>query len=177
MAKQTPETAHQEKSSNFMGRLTKIFDYVLNVTAYFSGSLIIILMLSISYEVVMRYFFNSPTSWVIDFSGYMQYAIVMLGAAWVLKRNGHTKIDLLSAQLKGKKQTILNALTSSIGLLTCAIFFWEGLTATWQAYQRHEFLYREIEIPVAPLFVIFPISFLLLCIQFAREIYHHLRAL
>jgi len=177
MDKQAPEKAHQEKSSNFMGRLTKIFDYTLKGTAYFSGGLIIILMLSISYEVVMRYFFNSPTSWAIDFSGYMQYAIVMLGAAWVLKRNGHTKIDLLSAQLKGKKQTILNAITSSIGLLTCTVFFWEGLTATWQAYQRHEFLYREIEIPVAPLFVIFPISFLLLCIQFAREIYNYLRAI
>jgi len=177
MAKQTPEKAHQEKSRNFMGRLTKIFDYVLNVTAYFSGSLIIILMLSIVYEVVMRYFFNNPTSWVIDFSGYMQYALVMLGAAWVLKRNGHTKIDLLSAQLGGKKQTILNAITSSIGLLTCSVFFWEGLKATWEAYQRHEFLYREIEVPVAPLFVIFPISFFLLCIQFAREIYNHLRSL
>jgi len=177
MAKQTPEKAHQEKSRNFMGRLTKIFDYVLNVTAYFSGSLIIILMLSIVYEVVMRYFFNNPTSWVIDFSGYMQYALVMLGAAWVLKRNGHTKIDLLSAQLGGKKQTILNAITSTIGLLTCSVFFWEGLKATWEAYQRHEFLYREVEVPVAPLFVIFPISFFLLCIQFAREIYNHLRAL
>jgi len=177
MAKQALGKAHQEKSSNFMERLTKIFDYTLKVTAYFSGCLIIILMLSIVYEVVMRYFFNNPTSWVIDFSGYMQYVLVMLGAAWVLKRNGHTKIDLLSAQLGGKKQTILNAITSSIGFLTCSVFFWEGLTATWEAYQRHEFLYREVEIPVAPLFVVFPISFFLLCIQFAREIYNHLRAL
>jgi C4-dicarboxylate transporter DctQ subunit len=177
MAKQTPEKAHHKKSSNCIGRLTKIFDYILQVTAYFSGTLIIILMLSIVYEVVMRYFFNSPTSWVIDFSGYMQYAIVMLGAAWVLKRNGHTKIDILSVQLRGKKETILNAITSSIGFLTCAVFFWEGLTATWEAYQRHEFLYREVEIPVAPLFVVFPISFFLLCIQFAREIYNYLRSL
>jgi len=177
MVKQPPEKAHQEKSSNFMGRLTKIFDYTLKGTAYVSGSLIIILMLSIVYEVVMRYFFNDPTRWVIDFSGYMQYALVLLGAAWVLKRNGHTRIDILSDQLKGKKQRILSAITSSIGFITCSVFFWEGLKATWVAYQRHEFLYRDIEVPVAPLFIIFPISFLLLCIQFAREIYNHLRAL
>ena len=176
MVKQVPEKSHQEETSNSIGKLSRIFDYVLKATGYFSGGLIIIMMLSISYEVVMRYFFTNPTSWVIDFSGYMQYAIVLLGAGWVLKRNGHTKIDLFSIQLRGKKETILNTITSSIGLLTCAIFCWVGLDATWTAYKAGEFLYREVEVPVAPLFLVFPISFFLLCIQFAREIYNHLRA-
>ncbi len=177
MVKQTPEKDHNEKPRKGLGKLSKIFDAILTVTAYLSGSLIIIMMLSISYEVVMRYFFNSPTIWVIDFSGYMQYAVVLLGAAWVLKNDGHSKIDVVSNRFHGKKRLILNLFTYSIGLIACALFFWKGLEATWEAYQRSEFLYREVEIPTALLLAFFPLGFCMLCIQFAREIYNRLREL
>jgi C4-dicarboxylate transporter DctQ subunit len=177
MDKQTPKKDPNEKPGKGSGKLSKIFDTILTVTAYLSGSLIVIMMLSISYEVVMRYFFNAPTIWVIDFSGYMQYAVVLLGAAWVLKNNGHSKIDVISNRLQGKKRLILNLLTCSIGLIACGLFFWKGLEATWEAYLRSEFLYRDVEVPTAILLVFFPIGFSMLFIQFAREIYNHLRAL
>ena len=160
-----------------LGKLSVIFDNILTGAAYLSGFIIILMMLSISYEVVMRYFFTAPTTWAIDFSGYMQHALVMLGAAWVLKNGGHTKIDIFSNRLQGKKRAILSLLTSSISLVACSLFFWKGLEATWGAYQRGDFLYREVEIPSALLLAFFPLCFFLLCIQFAREIYNHFRAL
>jgi C4-dicarboxylate transporter DctQ subunit len=161
---------------NEHGRISKLFDNVLTGTAYLSGFIIVMMMLSISYEVVMRYFFNAPTSWVIDFSGYMQQILVLLGGAWVLKVGGHTKIDLFSERLQGRKRSVHNLLSSSIGFLACAIFFWKGLEATLGAYQRGEFLYRDVEIPSALLLMFFPIGLFLLCIQFGREIYNHLRS-
>jgi C4-dicarboxylate transporter DctQ subunit len=177
MDKQTTNKDHNETPGKVIGKLSKIFDTILTVTAYLSGSLIVIMMLSISYEVVMRYFFNSPTIWVIDFSGYMQYAVVLLGAAWVLKNDGHSKIDVISNRFQGKKRLILSLLTCSIGLIACGLFFWKGLEATWGAYQRSEFLYRDVEVPTALLLVFFPLGFSMLFIQFAREIYNNLRAL
>ncbi len=166
-----------ERPSKGPGKLSRIFDNVLTVAAYASGFIIIIMMLSISYEVVMRYFFTAPTTWAIDFSGYMQYALILLGAAWVLKKNGHTKIDIILERFQGKKRSILNLFTSAISFVACALFFWKGLEATWGAYLRGDFLYREVEIPSAPLLAFFPLGFLMLCIQFAREIYKQFRAL
>ena len=177
MAKQMAEENRVQEPGKGPGRLSKIFDNILTVTAYLSGFIIVLMMLSISYEVVMRYFFTAPTSWAIDFSGYMQLALVLLGAAWVLKNDGHTRIDIVSIRFQGKKRTILSVITSSISFLACSIFFWKGLEATWGAYQRGDFLYREVEIPSAILNAFFPLGFFLLCIQFAREIYNHLRAL
>ncbi len=153
--------------------LSKIFDNFLIALAYLSGILMVLMMLSVSYEVVMRYFFNSPTRWAMDFSGYMQHALVLLGAAWVLKTGAHTRIDFLVDRLSTRAQAIINIFTSIIALVACAIFFWKGFEATWGAYQRGDFLYREVEIPSAPLLGIIPFAFLLLCIQFARSIYKH----
>ena len=158
-------------------KLSRFFDKVLTVAAYVSGFIIILMMLSISYEVVMRYFFDAPTSWAIDFSGYMQHALVLLGAAWVLKNGGHTKIDLFVHSLKGRKSKIINVVTSLLAFVACVLFFWKGLEATWGAYQRGDFLYRDIEVPKALLLGFFPLGFILLCLQYAREIYKQWRAL
>lgn len=159
-----------------MGRvskhLSKIFDKVLLVTGYASGVIIVLMMLSMSYEVVMRYFFLAPTKWVLDSAGYMQYALVLLGAAWVLKIEGHTKIDTILIRFQPRTQTIINIVTSSIALLACALFMWKGVEATWTAYVRGDFLYHEVEVPLAPLYAIIPFAFLLLCIQFGRRAYN-----
>jgi len=177
MVQQISEKDHIQKPRKGLGTLSKIFDNVLTVMAYLSGFIIVFMMLSISYEVVMRYFFTAPTIWVVDFSGYMQLALVFLGAAWVLKNGGHAKIDIVLNRFKGKQRTILYIVISFIGLVACAIFFWKGLEATWAAHQRGDFLYRDVEIPKALLLAFFPLGLFLLCIQFAREIYNHWRAL
>jgi C4-dicarboxylate transporter DctQ subunit len=165
------------KATTVGKRLSKVFDKILIVAAYASGAIIVLMMLSMSYEVVMRYFFLAPTKWAADSAGYMQYALVLLGAAWVLKIEGHTKIDTILLRLQPRTQTIINIVTSSTALVACALFMWKGVEATWVAYVRGDFLYHEVEVPLAPLYAIIPFAFLLLCIQFGRRVYNHWHSL
>ena len=158
-------------------RLSKAFDSILRATAYTSGVIIVLLMLSMCYEIVMRYFFNAPTKWAADFSGYMQYVLVLLGAAWVLNIDGHTKIDTLVLFFSSRTRTIIDIVTSSIALVACALFFWKGVEAAWNAYQRGYFLYREVELPIAPLYAVIPFAFLLVCIEFGRKVYGYWHSL
>jgi TRAP-type C4-dicarboxylate transport system permease small subunit len=165
------------KAGTIGRRLSKVFDGILTVTAYTSGAIIVLLMLSMCYEVVMRYFFNAPTRWAADFSGYMQYVLVLVGAAWVLKIDAHIRIDTLLVRFSPRTQTILNIVTSSIALIVCALFLWKGVEATWTAYVRGDFLYREVELPLAPFYAVIPFAFLLVCIEFGRKVYNHWRSL
>jgi C4-dicarboxylate transporter DctQ subunit len=158
-------------------RLSRVFDRILVGTGYTSGVIVVIMMLSMSFDVVMRYFFKMPTRWVGDFAGYMQYVQVLIGAAWVLMIRGHTRIDILVTRFSPRTQKILSLATSCIALVACALFVWVGIQATWTAYQDNEFLYRDIEVPLAPLYALIPFSFILLCIQFGREIYNGWRSL
>jgi TRAP-type C4-dicarboxylate transport system permease small subunit len=151
-------------------RLSRLFDKILLGTCYAAGAIMLVLMLSITYEVVMRYFFNSPTKWALDFGGYMQYAITLLGAAWVLKIEGHPRIDMLVVRASLKKQAVTKIITSTIGLLACLLFSWEGLRATLTAYEKGDFLFRQVEVPLAPLYALIPFSFILVTIEFGRKI-------
>jgi TRAP-type C4-dicarboxylate transport system permease small subunit len=76
-----------------------------------------------------------------------------------------------------RTQKIMSLVTSCIALIACALFVWEGISATWLAYQGHEFLYRDIEVPLYPLYAVIPFSFLLICIQFGRMVYSGWRSL
>ena len=40
----------------------------------------------VMYEVLARYFFNLPTRWTYDTSGWLQVAYVFLGGAYALQR-------------------------------------------------------------------------------------------
>jgi C4-dicarboxylate transporter DctQ subunit len=158
-------------------RLSKIFDGILTGTAYVGGVLIILMMLSMSDHIVMRYFFRQPTGWASDFTGYMQYAIVLIGAAWLLKIDGHTKIDTLLLRFSPKIRAIIGIITSSIALVVCSIFLWKGVEATWDAYVRGDLLYRTVELPLAPLYAVIPFGFLLVCIELGRKVYNQWRYL
>jgi len=159
------------------GRLSRIFDQLLLGTGYASGVIIVLLMLAMCYEVVLRYFFDAPTTWAGDFSGYMQYVLVLVGAAWVLKMRGHTRIDILVTRFSPRTQQVLGLVTSCVAFVACGLFIWVGVQATLIAYQGHEFLYRDIEVPLYPLYAVIPFSFILLCIQFGRMVYNGWRSL
>jgi TRAP-type C4-dicarboxylate transport system permease small subunit len=159
------------------GRLSRIFDRILLGTSYASGTIIVIMMLSMSYEVVMRYYFKAPTRWAGDFSGYMQYALVLIAAAWVLSIRGHTRIDILVSRLTARWQQVLGLITSAVALIACLLFVWVGIEATQTAYAGNEFLYRDIELPLYPFYAVIPFSFILLAIQFGRIVYNHWRVL
>ncbi len=157
--------------------LSMVFDKVLLLTCYVAGGILIIMMLCITYEVVMRYFFNAPTTWVTDFAGYMQYVLILLGGAWVLKIDGHPRIDIIVSRTSSKTNAIVRIATSSLAAIACCIFFWKGLEAALNASRRGDFLYRTVEVPLAPLYAVIPLSFLLIFIEFVRQIHDRWRSL
>jgi C4-dicarboxylate transporter, DctQ subunit len=166
-----------EQSQTTGARWSRVFDRILVATGYASGAIIVLMMVSMSFDVVMRYFFDMPTRWAGDFSGYMQYVLVLLGAAWVLSVRGHTRIDILATRFSVRIQKALGIATSCVGLIGCALFVYVGVRATVTAITGNEFLYRDIEVPLWPLYAFVPFGFTLLFIQFGRMIYRGYRSM
>jgi C4-dicarboxylate transporter, DctQ subunit len=158
-------------------RLSRFWDNLLKTTIYTSGVLIFVLMLLVAFSVIMRYFFKTPTGWVPDFAGYFQYALVLLGAAWVLKIKRHVRIDVLVAKYSRRTQTIIEIVTMSMAFIAYAIFFYVGLKATITAFVNGDVLYKEFIMPLGPLYAFIPFGLGLLCIQMFIEIYTRCRSL
>jgi TRAP-type C4-dicarboxylate transport system permease small subunit len=125
---------------------------------------------SVVFEVIMRYFLNRPTRWVLEFSEYMLLYMAFLPGAWVLKREGHVRIDLLLNVFSPKVQTMINTVTSGIGVLLCGLFFWFSATLTWETFQSGEILFRAVHVPKWSVLVAIPIGLLLLTFQFGRRV-------
>ena len=89
-------------------KVGNIFNHCNRALALVAGVVTVFVMLAINYEVFMRYFLNRPTLWTLEISEYSLVYITFLGAAWVLRKDGHVKIDLLVRVLKPRSQIILN---------------------------------------------------------------------
>lgn len=128
---------------------------------------ILILTLSTSYEVFMRYVLNNPTDWAFDMSYIMYGGLFIMSGAYALSRNAHVRGDVLFRLLKPRVQ-------ASIELVLYFIFFYPGVTALIIAgygYAHDSFGYQEVSVnspvgvPIWQLKALIPMAGIMLFIQ------------
>jgi TRAP-type C4-dicarboxylate transport system permease small subunit len=147
----------------------EIFDRVLNIASFISGLLLIFIMLSVSLEVILRSFANRPQMWVTEVTECMLLYITFLGSAWLLREDGHVKVDIVLNRLKPRTVALLGVVSSSIGVFVSITLIIYGFSVAWDYFQRGIYTPTALEIPVSPILVIIPIGSVLLLIQFLRR--------
>jgi len=156
-------------------RLNQIFDRTLDIAMFIAGLLLIFQMLSVCLELILRYFFNSPTSWVMEMSAYVVLWVPFLGGAWVLKKDGHVRMDLLIGNVSPKIRAILILITSVIAAVTCLIITWYGIKVVMDLYETRFRTQTVLMLPKYPIMAIIPLSTFLFFIEFLRKIIKSLR--
>ena len=145
------------------------FDAILNLGGVLTALIIIFIMIAVVYEVVMRYFLDRPTLWVLEVVEWCLVWMTFLCAAWVLKEEGHVKMDILVTRLNPRAQALLGVITSIISALVCLTFVWYGTQVVWDHFARGVVEAKMLRAPKAPLIVVIPAGFFLLFIQFLRR--------
>jgi TRAP-type C4-dicarboxylate transport system permease small subunit len=149
--------------------LGRWFDRVLNGLSWGAGIILVVMGGSILIEIVMRYLFNRPTRWVVEFSEYMLLYMAFLAGAWVLRSEGHVKVDMLVEVLPPRAQAVLYRATSWVGALVCGLFFGFSATFTWETFETGEVLFRAVHVPKWAVLAVIPVGLLLLTLQFIRR--------
>lgn len=147
----------------------KKFDRLLDYLAAVAGVLLAFAALSVSVQVFSRYFLGRPMGWLVEINEYILLHIAFLVAAWVLRQEGHVKMDIVLRQLKPKMQLRVEIATSVLSILVCIVLTFFGMKVTWDLYKSGHMTISVMEIPkctVTP--VIFVGSFMLM-IQFIRR--------
>lgn len=155
--------------------MRRVIEAVLKTGGYASIVLVGVITLLLLYEVMTRYFLKHPSIWAYDFTRYALLFLTFLGAAWVLKEEGHVKVEIFTSRLSAKNQALITGATSILCLIGCGIFFWIGAKSTWGAYQAREFIDGSIAVPRYLIVWVIPIGAFLLCMQFIRRAWEHLR--
>lgn len=153
------------------------FDRVLYALMAVASFFILFVSLAVSCDVVARYVFNSPMAWVFNVSQHLLLYIVFFAAAWVLKDDGHVKIDMIEAKIKGWRGDFLRLVTSLLSMAACAVLFWTGINAVLRSFKWGTILPGPPPVHEYILLAVIPLGSLLLAVQFGRDCWHHINKL
>jgi TRAP-type C4-dicarboxylate transport system permease small subunit len=148
--------------------LDRIIDRILDVTAVVGGCMVVFQMLIVCLEVILRYFFNRPTTWVTEISSYILVWVPFLCVAWVEKRNQHIRMDLLYGTLNPKTRAVFDVVHAGVTVIVCIVIFWYGFKVIAEYYQEGTRTQSFLMLPQWPITAIIPLSLLLLCVELLR---------
>ncbi|BEQ13790.1 TRAP transporter small permease [Desulfoferula mesophila] len=157
------------------GRAVKLFDGLVTAGAAAAGLIFLFMMVAVCVDVIMRYWFQSPMGWVVEVCEYLLLYVTFLGAAWLLRKNGHVRVDLVYFYLSERSIARLKYLTAIAGTVACAVLFVVGCQATMDAFIRGNPEIKTLSIPKWTLLWVIPYGSLMLTIQFARQTLEHRR--
>ena len=154
-----------------MKRFIDQFISTMNIGGgYLAGGIIALISVMVFYEVIVRYVFNSPTSWSVELTSYSLPLMTFLGAAYVLDRRRHIRVVLLVDKLSGRAQALLEAIASLIGLLFSLTLLWKGGQWVLDTYRIGEVSSTVLLFPQWIVRLPFPMGMLLLSIQFLKDL-------
>ncbi|OPY92607.1 MAG: Sialic acid TRAP transporter permease protein SiaT [Syntrophaceae bacterium PtaU1.Bin231] len=144
----------------------------LNLAGGFLGGLCILIMgCIVTYEVLVRYLFDAPTTWVLEISIYLCIASVFLAGGYALREKHHIQVDLITSKLSQPNQVLFQAVSLFMALVYTVILTWKGGEMTIHSFLMHEVSPTVLNVPV-----VIPHSFVLiggflLILEFVRQIW------
>jgi C4-dicarboxylate transporter, DctM subunit len=123
-----------------------------------------------TYEVLMRYVFNAPTTWVAEVTVYIVFAASFLPLGYVLLEKAHVKVDVITGFLSARTALIMELLTSILALLFCLILDWQGARIAFKSFASQEVSATLLKVPMFIPQAFIPLGGSILTIQFVRHI-------
>jgi TRAP-type mannitol/chloroaromatic compound transport system permease small subunit len=122
-------------------------------------------------NAMVRYAYDESSNAWLEVQWYMFAIIVMLGAAYTLKRNEHVRVDLLYMMLGRRGQLWIDILGTLIFLLpTCFILAWLSWPFFMQSYVINEHSSNAGGLIRWPIKLVLPVGFLLVALQGLSEL-------
>lgn len=121
-------------------QVLKAIDRISMLFGYLVAVLVPLMILSLVYEVISRYFFNAPTLWAQDVSIFLFGYIGLLGGAYVMREHAHINVDLFYSRMKPRTRAICDAITGLLVmffLVLVVVYAWhEGIKAIQLGLRR-----------------------------------------
>lgn len=143
--------------SNWSGRLVSL--------------LIFPLVVGVTYEVIVRYVFDSPTIWAYDLSYMLYGSHFMLGAGYALLHKAHIRTDVFYEKWSPQTQGIVDAAMYLFFFFPGMVFFFlSGAESAYQSWRIREVSDATFWRPVVyPLKMCVPVAAVLLFVQGISE--------
>lgn len=152
--------------------LHKFVSKINIITKNFTSLLLLIMVILVFIQIILRELSGTSFNWISDVAKYSMIWVVFLGSSFAFQHGAHVAVDILidrvSVNVK-KVLFILVLITSSIFLV---VFFYTGLELVSSTFTQ---ISPNLNIPMAYIYLVIPISGLLMLINLFDVIIHYLR--
>lgn len=152
-------------------RFWAIFDKTITVMMAASAILILIDALAITIDVLLRYAFSITYIGIFELSEFSLLWMTFLGAAYIMRNNGHVRVDAIVNLLKPKHGAIANAVGSVISMFILIVMTFYSAKLTLHDYQTNFTLSGILQPAKWFVEIIIPIGFFILFLQLLRNSY------
>lgn len=129
----TDETAHERPAgpipaAGFLGRVISAGGLIFAIG-------IVVAMLILIQEVVLRYFFNSPTNWAHETTIFLSGIAFVYGGLYCVARDSHIRVVLIYDAIPERWRRALDIAISAVCCIASVMFAY----AAWLMVQRAAF--------------------------------------
>ena len=132
----------------FFQKLERVVGWINTVFVFIASILMTGLVVIVCADIILRYFFRSPLVWATEVTEIMFLYLTFLGAAWVLREEGHVVIDVFTAKASERSKRILGYISYALVTLVAFILVYYGFSTTYDHYRRGIFNPTAIETPI-----------------------------
>ena len=127
--------ANNGLDSKWVQSLVKVLNAITDWQGRIFSWTILLAIIQVCYELVMRYFFNSPSSWGLEMTTYLCAVAYLMAGAYAEYHNAHIRVDIFYIQWSTRTRAFVDLfLTDVLLLLVCSVLIWQGWLWFWKAW-------------------------------------------
>lgn len=146
--------------------LVRAYDGLIHALPVLSGAFVLIIVVSIVYDVVVRELGVHPPQWTTALVEYSLLYMTMLAAPWLVRQHGHIVVDTLHNFLSAGARRYAEVLVSIICAIISIIIVYYGSILAVKAWQYNDYDIRSIPIPYWIFYGVIPFGFFFIAIEF-----------
>lgn len=164
-----PDNEEMESRWSFVRRFNRYISVVEDVCAGLGAASLVIMVLVVSYGVIGRKVLGRPTAWTLEISEYSLLYLTFLTVPWVLRENGHVRLEILVAAVNARWRTGFLMVGYVLSFVVVSVLFYFSLDTTLSYYDRGVVLRKVFDIPQWMIVWVIPVGSFLLTLRVACQ--------
>lgn len=149
--------------------MKKIQNIMNKILAFLMIALFIVMVLVGSYQIIVRYFFNKPSTFSEELLTYTFTWMALLSAAYVFGQNDHMRMSFLVDKLSPERRKIIEIITQVVIMLFAAIvLIYGGIKIVGLTMSQ---ITATLMVPMGYIYTVVPISGLFIVVYSIINIY------
>lgn len=162
---------------NILDKKESLFSKFLAILNAIASIWVFILMLIIGYDVLGRYFFNSPLSGTPEIAANSIVAIAWLHFPYVLMKKRHINTNVISRKFSPRLRKVISVMGNTAGVIIFTIL----LKSAWPLFTKSftsgewEGVAGGFHVPIAPIRFLLIVGSLALAGEYLRQLIAELK--